>query len=161
MVATSVGILVLASAVVLWAYASRTCASLLGYVDLSSSSKNALARISQQIRNARSLQSCNATQLVLLDPDGLKAEIAYDHKAKSVVRVKNTVRTTLLTDCTNFEFVVYQRTPFSNTFLLQTNAWNTNTAKVVEMRWICHRRVTGDKGSVESQVAAKVVMRTP
>lgn len=159
MVATSVGLLVLASALVLWGYASRTCASLLGYVDLSSNSKIALDRVSQQIRNAKTIQSCNATQLVVIDPDGQKALIAYDHGAKSLVRVKNSVRTTLLTECTNFQFSVYQRTPISNSFQLYTNGWNTNTAKVVEMRWICQRKVTGDKSSVESQVAAKVVIR--
>jgi hypothetical protein len=159
MVATSVGLLVLASAVVLWGYASRNCASLLGYVDLSSNSKNALDRVSQQIRNAKNVQTCNATQLVIIDPDGQKALIAFDHVAKSLVKVKNSVRTTLLTECTNFQFSIYQRTPISNSFQLITNAWNTNTAKVVEMRWVCHRQVTGDKSSVESQVAAKVVIR--
>jgi hypothetical protein len=159
MVATSIGLLVLASALVLWGYATRTCASLLGYVDLSSNSKNALDRVSQQIRNAKAVQSCNATQLVILDPDGQKALIAYDHTTKSLVRIKNSIRTTLLTECTNFQFSVYQRTPVSNSFQLYTNAWSTNTAKVVEMRWVCHRRVTGDKSSVESQVSAKVVIR--
>jgi hypothetical protein len=159
LVATSIGLLVLAAALVLWGYASRTCASLLGYVDLASNSKIALARVSQQIRNAKTVTSCNATQLVIVDPDGQKALIAYDPTAKALVRVKNSVRTTLLTDCTNFQFSVFQRTPISNSFQLYTNAWNTNTAKVVEMRWICHRRVTGDKSSVESQVSAKVVIR--
>ena len=159
MVATSVGLMVLAAAMVLWGYASRNCASLLGYVDLSSTSKNALDRLSQQIRNARSVQSCNATQLVLLDPDNQKAMIAYDHRTKSLVKIKNSVRTTMLTECTNFQFFIYQRTPVSNSFQLYSNGWKTNTAKVVEMRWVCHRRVTGDKSSVEAQVAAKVVIR--
>jgi prepilin-type N-terminal cleavage/methylation domain-containing protein len=159
LVATSIGLLVLAAALVLWGFASRTCASLLGYIDLSSNSKNALDRISQQIRNAKNVQSCNATQLMLVDPDGQKALIAFDPGAKALVRVKNSVRTTLLTECTNFQFSVFQRTPVSNSFQLFTNGWNTNTAKVIQMQWICHRRVTGDKSSVESQVAARVVIR--
>ena len=50
LVATSIGLLVLAAAMVLWAFGSRTCASLLGYVELSSTSKNALDRVGQQIR---------------------------------------------------------------------------------------------------------------
>src|SRR6185503_15545219 len=68
MIATSIGLLVLAGALLLWAFASRTCASLLGYVELSSTSKNALDRIGQQIRNAWNIQSCSATQLVLISP---------------------------------------------------------------------------------------------
>jgi Tfp pilus assembly protein PilW len=159
MVATSIGLLVLATALVLWGYATRTSASLLGYVDLSSTSKNALNRISQEIRNAKNLQSCSATQLVLLNPDNQKSFFLYDHNKKSLVRIKGTARTTLLTECTNFQFSVFQRTPMSNSFQLYTNGWTTNTAKVVQMRWTCQRRVTGDKSSVETQVSAKVVMR--
>src|SRR5688572_6241173 len=68
LIATSIGLLVLAVALVFWAYASRTCASLLGYVDLSTTSKNALDRISQQIRNAKRVESCSANKLELSIP---------------------------------------------------------------------------------------------
>ena len=159
LVATSVGLLVLAAAVVLWAYASRTCASLLGYVDLSSTSKNAFDKVSQQVRNAGKVQSCSATQLVLLDPSGVKTTFAYEAGNKALVRIKDNARTALLTECTNFQFSVFQRTPISNSFVLYTNAWNTNTAKVVQMQWTCRRKVAGDKSSVETQVSSMIVMR--
>src|ERR1041384_3921486 len=69
MIATSIGLLVLAGALLLWAFATRTCATLFGYVELSTTSKNALDRVGQQIRNAWTIQSCSATQLVLISPN--------------------------------------------------------------------------------------------
>ncbi len=56
MVASSIGLLALGAALVFWAFASRTCASLLGYTELSNTSKIALDRASQQIRNAKAVK---------------------------------------------------------------------------------------------------------
>ena len=164
MIATSIGLLVLAGALLLWAFATRTCASLFGYVELSSTSKNALDRVGQQIRNALTIQSCSATQLVLISPSAtgsgtITNTFAYQSDPQTLVWTNGADVKTLLTDCTNFQFAVYQRTPVAGSFDLYTNAWSTNTAKVVQMQWTCVRSVTGDKKSVESQVSAKVVIR--
>lgn len=161
LVATSIGLLVLSVALVFWAYASRTCASLLDYAELSSKSKIALDRVSQEIRNARSVQSCSATQLVLFDPDGQKTTLTWDSSGQKLTTMKGTngSRVTLLTECTNLQFSVFQRTPVYKSFDLYTNAWQTNTAKVVQMQWTCRRKLTGDKSDVETQVSSKVVLR--
>jgi prepilin-type N-terminal cleavage/methylation domain-containing protein len=164
MIATSIGLLVLAGALLLWAFATRTCASLLGYVELSSTSKNALDRMSQQIRNADDVRSCSANQLVLISPASsgtgtITNTFAYQSDAQTLVWSNGPSVQTLLTDCTNFQFNIYIGTPIPNSFTLNTNAWATNTAKVVQMEWTCIRKVTGDKKSVESQVSAKVVIR--
>ena len=169
MVATSIGLLALGAALVLWAYASKTCAALLGYVDLSSTSKNALDHVSQQVRNAKMVQSCSQNKLVLLvaQATGTNCDtltFAYDSTNLTLTQIRVTPanvqhRTTLLTGCTNFQFSIYQRTPLHNSFELYTNAWNTNTAKVVQMQWTCVRRLTGDQNTVEAQVSSKVVIR--
>ena len=168
MIASSIGLVVLSAALVLWAYASRNCASLLGYMELSTASKNALDRMSQQIRNAKKVTSCSSEQLVLIVPGGTGANprtmtYAYDRTNQVLRQIYASSSaqetTTLLTGCTNFSFSVFQRTPLSNSSALYTNAWNTNTAKVVQMQWTCLRRITGDKSSMESQVSAKVVIR--
>jgi prepilin-type N-terminal cleavage/methylation domain-containing protein len=171
MVATSIGLLILTVGIVFWAYATRTSASLLGYIDLSSTSKNALDRISQQIRNAQQVKSCSESKLVLQVPGATGTNLLtmtydYDRTNKTLIQSlaqNNTVREskTLLTECTNFQFAVFQRTPMSNSFQLITNAWSTNTAKVVQMKWTCVRKLTGDKNMIESQVSSDVVMRNP
>jgi len=159
LLASSIGLLVLTAALVLWAYASRTCASLLNYADLSSQSKYALDSLSQQIRNAKSIQSCSAQQLVLLDPDDQVVTVAYDSSAKKLAVRQGTTTRTLLTGCTNFQFAIYQRTPISNSFQFYTNGFSTNTAKVVQMQWSCMRKLTGSTGNAENQVSAMVVVR--
>ena len=169
LIATSIGLAILSAALVLWGYASKTSASLLGYIDLSAKSKNALDRISQQIRNAKDVQSASANNLVLFMPGHTGANIntltySYDSTNKTLTQTvtKNAgyrQTTTLLNRCTNFSFSVYQRTPTSNSAALIPNMWATNTLKVVEMRWACTSPVTGDKSSVETQVSAKVVIR--
>jgi prepilin-type N-terminal cleavage/methylation domain-containing protein len=163
MVATSIGLLVLAGALLLWAFATRTCASLLGYVELSSTSKNALDRISQQIRNGK-IQSCSTNQLVLTSPTSsgvgtITNTFSYKADEQTLVWSNGPSVQTLLTDCTNFQFLVYTQVPTSNTFELENKTWDINTARVVWMEWTCIRKVTGDKKSVESQVSAKVVIR--
>lgn len=161
LVATSIGLLVIAAALVLWGFATKTCASLFGYVELSSASKNTLDRVSQQVRNAKRIISCSETQLVIIDPDGKTNRLTYDAGRRSLVSNRGGAAATLLQECTNFQFRVYQRTPIPGSYELFTNGWSTNTAKVVQMQWVCSRAVTGDKGVVESQVSSKVVLRNP
>ena len=168
LVATSIGLLALAAALVLWAFATKTCASLLGYVELSSTSKNALDRITQEVRNAKRIQSCTSTQLVIKVPPltGTNDDtvwLGYDRDKGTLTRRRVRVlfpeeKTVLLTECTNFQFSVYQRVPSNSNFGLITT-WTTNEAKVVQMQWTCVRKVTGDKSSVETQVSSKVVIR--
>jgi prepilin-type N-terminal cleavage/methylation domain-containing protein len=168
MVAMAVGLLVLGAGLALWAYGSRTCAALLSYIELSSASKNALDRVSQQIRNATRVEFCSGEKLVLaVRPESgsnmIKVTYVYDPVGQTfrqrITTATNEEVTTLLTECTNFQFSVYQRTPQYNSSALFTNAWNTNTAKVVEMRWTCIRKLTGDQNNIEAQASAKVVIR--
>jgi hypothetical protein len=159
LVATSIGLFVIAAALVLWAFATQTCASLFGYVELSSSSKNTLDLVSQQVRNAKRVVSCSATQLVIIDPDGSTNRLTYDAAQRKLVSYRGRTTSTLLQECTNFQFSVYQRTPIPGSYELFTNGWSTNTAKVVQMQWVCSRAVTGDRGAVESQISSKVVLR--
>ena len=159
MVALSIGMLALAAVAMLWGYGSRTCAVLFNYVELSTQNKNALDRISQQVRNARSVQSVSSNQLVLFDPDGQQVTYAYVATNKTLTQTKGAEVRTLLTDCTSLQFSLFQRTPTNGSYNLYTTS-STNTAKVVQMQWISGRRLTGDKTQTQSQVSSKVVIRS-
>lgn len=159
MVAMSIGVMVLAAAVVLWAYATKTCASLLNYVELSIASKNTLDTMSREIRNATDVKSCTASQLVILDPDGV--QLTYDYSAgnKALTQTKGAEKKILLKECSAFQFKIFQRTPGNGTDVL-TETLSPSTAKVVQMQWTCGRRLTGDTTNVQSQLSAKVVIRS-
>jgi len=170
MFAVSIGVLVLGVGVVLWAYASKTSVALWGYADLSTRSKMTLDEVSQKIRNAEAVKSFSSSELVLLVPstttsNGLDT-ITYTYNptartfAQTIVTPANgTQQKTLLTGCSAFEFKVYQRIPQYGSDALLT-ATDTNTAKVVEMRWTAGRRLTGDKTNMVSAVSSKVVIRS-
>ena len=170
LVGSSIGLLVVASALVLWAYGTRTCTTLLAYVELSTASKNAMDRMSQQIRNAKGVRSCSSDTLVLVVPGktgGYAHTMIYAYNPTNQTLWQtfrrnpgNDESVALLTGCTNFAFSVFQRTPISNSFQLYTNAWSTNTAKAVQVRWTCLRQITGSESSIENQVSAKIVIRS-
>ncbi len=159
MVAMAIGMMALAAVCVLWGYGTRTCAVLFNYVDLATSSKNAMDRISQQIRNARSVKSCTATDLVLFDPDGQQVTYTYSPTNQTLVQTKGTTTRTLLTGCTALEFNMFQRTPTNGSYNLYTTS-STNTAKVIAMKWTCGRKLTGDVKETETQMSSKVVIRS-
>src|SRR5438552_42372 len=114
LVAMSIGLLIIGGGLALWAYGTKTCASILAYVELSTASKNAMDRMSQQIRNAKSVASCSSDKLVLFVP-GRTAGYAhtmtytYDPTNKWLRQTLaknpgNEESLTLLTGCTNLSF---------------------------------------------------------
>ena len=161
LIASAIGVMVMGAAMSLWAYSGKTCASLFAYIDLTGTSARALDRVSQQVRNARRIQSCSATQVVLLQLDGRTNVLGYNAGAQTLTSTLEGRTTILLTECTNFQFAIYQRTPMSNSMELYNNGFATNSARVVRMQWTCKRQLTGDQDNLETQVSAKVVIRNP
>jgi len=158
-VATSIGVTALAAGVLLWGYTSKTCAALFSFTDMTRKSDSALERLSQVIRNTRTVRSCSGSQLVLIDMSGGTNTIAYSSDTQTLRLTQSNRTSTLLTECTNFQVSVYQRTPVSNSMALNTNGYATNTAKVVTLNWTCKRALRGDKNNIDLQTSAKVVLR--
>ncbi len=158
LVAAALGVLILGAACVLWGFANETFAGTLNYVDLAASSKNALDRMTQQIRNAQTVTSCTAYELKLLDLDGNEFKFTYNPTTKVLTTTQAGTTTTLLKGCTALSFSLFQRTPSSGSYdLVGTSA--TNTAKVVQIRWNCSRFLVGARQNTERQVSAKIVIR--
>src|SRR5688572_28875231 len=88
MFAVAVGVIVLGAGTMLWAYASKTCAALLNYSDLSMTSKLASDRVSQEIRNAIAIQSFSSNQIVLTDPNGSNVTFMHFPAAGKLYQIK-------------------------------------------------------------------------
>jgi prepilin-type N-terminal cleavage/methylation domain-containing protein len=160
MFAVAIGVVVLGVGTVLWGYASKTCAALLNYSDLSMTSKAASDRVSQEIRNAIAVQSFSSNQIILTDPNGTNVSFTYFPAAGKLYKIKGgQAPKLLLSGCKSFQFKVYSRVPTSGSDVLTETA-STATAKVVQMRWSAGRKLTGDRDNVESLVSANVVIRT-
>ena len=158
LVGMSVGLMAVAAACALFLFASQHFAAITNYMTLADTSKTALARMSRDIRMARSLTSCSATRLTLLDMNGHQLQFVYNPTNKTLSEITQTSRINLLENCDSFSFSVFQRTPVPGSYSLYPTT-DTNTSKVIQAQWSCSRRLKGSLGNSEGQVSARIVMR--
>jgi Tfp pilus assembly protein PilW len=167
LVALAIGMVVLAVVGSLSLWSGRSFAAMANYADLDNASRNALDRLTSEVRQVQGLISytTNAAQkeLALLDSDGQPLYYRYNSTAKTLVKVKNGNTQTLLRDCTTLNFNLFQRNTVSNTFNQYQVASGTNaalTCKVVQINWICSRRLLPTVLiNSESVQTAKIVIR--
>jgi len=168
--------MVFAAVSILIFFSGRSYAALANYVDLDNRSRSALDRMSKEIRQVDCVtNSATAilptgqvvTNKLLLsgtETDGSAYTILYEYNptAQTLVRTKEggsyPGTTTLLTGCTYLNFGLYQRVPKMNSFE-QFDAADLATCKVVQVDWICSRRILNKAENTESIESAKVVIR--
>ena len=168
MVFTAVAILIL--------FSGRSYAALANYVDLDNRSRGALDRMSKEIRQVdRVTDSASAAlptgqvvtnRLALsgTETDGSAYTLIYnyDPATQTLLRTKtggnHPGTNTLLTGCTYLNFGMYQRVPKTNSFD-QFDAADLATCKVVQLDWICSRKIFNKTANTESIQSAKVVIR--
>ncbi len=153
-----IGLMVLAAACVMWGFANEDLTAVLNYVDLCNSSKNALDRMSQQIRTARRILAVTSSELRLLTVDGSEVRFSYDPNGKLLSYTQAGQTSILLRQCDALTFSVYQRTPWVHSYGLYP-ATGTNMSRVVQIDWTCSRLLTGSRKNTEHQLSAKVVIR--
>lgn len=145
----------------LWFYSNRTFAAQLNYVEMDQASQMALDRLSQQIRQTKKLLSESNHELVFLDYDDERLTFRYDPDELALFRIKNGVTDTLLRDCTNFRFSIYQRNPVAGSYD-QYPAGTAANCKLVHVRWVSSRPLFGSgQENTETVSSAKIVIRNP
>jgi prepilin-type N-terminal cleavage/methylation domain-containing protein len=161
LIALGIGTLALAATCVMWGFASRNCAEVLNYMGMANSSRVALDHLSRRIRNARSISSVSDYQLVLNELDSVIATFTYDPATKSLVMVSSQggveTKQKLLSDCTNFKFSTYSKTPNPASYSL--NIDTTSPWRILDVNWTCSRKLVGNVETTEHQVSAKIVVR--
>jgi len=138
----------------------RSYAGLSNYADLDQKSRTALDSMSRQIRRTICLSNYTSTSLTFDDIDETPLEFRYDPSARTLVRIKNGVQDSvpLLTQCDFFRFSIYQRNHIPGTYDQYPTA-DVGTCKLVQLSWICSRRIAGAKLNTESVQSAKIVIR--
>jgi Tfp pilus assembly protein PilW len=140
-------------------YTGKSFAGLSNYVDLESSSQQALDEMSRDIRQTKYLLSITTNELVFRDWDYIPLTFTYSPQSKTLVRTKGGVKKVLLTECDFLCFSNYQRNPISGTYDQYPVSTSPTNTKLVSLTWICSRRVTGTKLNTESVQTAKIVIR--
>jgi len=176
LMAVGISGMVFAAVAILIFFSGRSYAALANYVDLDNRSRNALDRMSKEIRQVDCVtDSASATlptgqvvtnRLALsgTETDGSAYTLIYDYDPgmQTLVRTKAggsyPGTNTLLTGCTYLNFGMYQRVPKTNSFD-QFDAADLATCKVVQLDWICSRKIFNKTANTESIESAKVVIR--
>jgi hypothetical protein len=138
---------------------ARSFAALVNYVSLDQDSRNALDRMSKEIRQANNLVSAGTNYLSFSTDNGTLL-YSYDPVAQTLTRSLNGVADPrpLLQGCQYLNFSIYQRTPVGGSYE-QYPAADAPTCKLVQLSWICARPILHTRQNTESVQSAKVVLR--
>lgn len=169
MVAVAMGSLLTGGVVALGMYTSRSFNMIGNYVDLDAQSRYAADVLGQQIRDASALVAFSTNNPAYLqlsnDITAQTITITYNADASTLTLAETGQPTkTLLTDCNNWTFSLYDRYPNTNnlTFYAATNSagqLDPNFCKVINMSWKCSRNIFGTPFNTESVQTAQIVLR--
>ncbi|HEV2392105.1 MAG TPA: prepilin-type N-terminal cleavage/methylation domain-containing protein [Verrucomicrobiae bacterium] len=172
LVATTLGMLVLAVVAMLSLYGARSLAALVNYTDLDTKSRYALDVISREIRQAKAVIAVQTNlpvmSLTLTNTDqSAIVKLTYDSNARTLVLSKTgQPDLTALTECDNWNFSLYQEAPTVTAtniifYPATNNAGNLDPTlcKLINMSWKCSRQILAQKVNTESVQTAQIVLR--
>jgi hypothetical protein len=141
-------------------FSSHSFAALFNYVDLDDVNRVAMDRVTRDVRQANRVTAATATSLTLEDADGV-SEISYVYNPtdRTLVRKRTGgLREVILTECDRLLFTLGQRNPKGGTFDVY-NPSSMEIVKVVNVSWMCSRKILGQKKNTESVQTARIVIR--
>ena len=156
-VASAVGMLLAVAVASFIIYSARSFVSIMNYSEMQGDSRNALDIITQEIRQANALTSYSTTNLTF-DLGGTPLSYTYDPTAKTLTRTRGAENKTLLRQCETLNFSIYQRNPVGGTYDQYPTA-TAATCKLVQLYWVCSRKVLGTRLNTETIRSAKIVIR--
>ncbi len=157
LMAVGIGSILFTSVALMLFHTSRSYAAMFNYVDLDQHSRNALDRMSQEIRQADRLISGTASQLNF-SFNGSTLSYTYDPAAKTLTRTYQNQSQVLLTQCDTLSFSIFQRNPVGGSYDVYPTA-QASTTKLVQLNWTCSRNILGKTWNTESVQSAKIVLR--
>jgi type II secretory pathway pseudopilin PulG len=185
LMAVGISGMVFAAVAILIFFSGRSYAALANYVDLDNKSRQALDVMSKEIRQVDGVTGSGTVtlpatpafpsgqlvtnQIVLSGKETnefpfFPYTITYDYNPTKQTLVRSKAggfypgTNTLLTGCTYLNFRMYQRVPRTNSYDLFYAADHA-TCKVVQLDWVCSRKIFKESDNTESIQSAKVVIR--
>src|SRR5687767_8143051 len=137
----------------------RAVAFLTNSVDLDAKNRLAIDRMSREIRGCDAVTEASANRLVLRVGTNL---VAFEHHADTgeLVRVHPDTGTEVyLTGCDYIRFDRFRRNPLSGKYDDYPATTVTTDCKLVQITWVCSRRVLGFQANTGRMESARVVIR--
>jgi hypothetical protein len=154
LLAIGIGLTVLASVGALMAFTLRSFVALGNYNELDQASREALDKMSREVRQATNVYAYT-TNIMWLNSGSLI--YWWNPPDRKVYRWSSGNFSVLLEQCDYLRFGVSQRNP-SNNFSFYP-ASDKTTAKLVDVSWTCSRQIFQQKVNTESVQTAKIVLR--
>jgi prepilin-type N-terminal cleavage/methylation domain-containing protein len=168
LIAMGAGSLVFAAVGSMLMFSGKSTAALGNYVDLDWCSRNALDKMTTEMRQANRLTSFATNQLQFENVDvttGATNTLTYTYNATAGTLTRSTgTQTDILLKgivTNSLHFAIYQRCPVPETWdqYQLSNTTQVALCKVVQLSWICSRGILGRQANTESMLSAKVVIR--
>ena len=157
-IASAIGLLVLAAVASLIAYSAQSFATTANYVDMDQKSRLAIDRVTTQLRQMDVLTSISSNS-ASFRRGNTNYSLVYDPANRTLSQVEGATTTVLLTECDSCSFSIFQRNTISNSFDQFPTSVSSNTCKLVQVNWACSRTLFGLKRNTETEQSAKIVIR--
>ena len=160
-VAAGVGCMVLCCMAVVFANSSRSFVALGNYINMDQTSRNALDKMTRDIRMSRDLTNFTSSKLVFNYVGTTNMTLQYDPSSRKLVQIfqwgANQKTNVLLTECDSLKFSMYKNVALSG----GSNATTTvaSEGKLVGVAWRCSRTLLGKKFNTEDMQEAQIVIR--
>jgi len=160
MVALGISSLVLLVTMMLFLYSGQGLAAISNYVALDSFSRNALDRMTKEIREAPMMTSFQTNEVIFIDLDGQTLKYSHSTTTRQFTRERPIGGTPeiLLTECDGLEFQIFQRTPQAGTNNF-TPTTDVSRCKLLSVNWRCSRVLMGARMNTERVQTAQIVLR--
>jgi Tfp pilus assembly protein PilW len=158
MVAVAISAILFATIMGLTSYTARSFAAISNYVTLDKGSRYALDRLSRMIREADGVLDF-ATNRVRLSYHSQPLIYSYHDDDKTLTETFNGETDVLLRDCESFSFAIFQRNTVAGSYDQYPAALDESEAKIVQVSWVCSRRLINQLINSESIQSAKIVIR--
>lgn len=159
LIAITIAFVVMAAIGGFTVFTARSFGAMANYMELDKNSRNALDRLTQIVREADGITDYDQHSITLsYHSEPLSFDYSPDTK-KLVMTDTNSTTRTLLEDCDFLDFQVFQRNSVSGTYDQYPATVDESAAKLVQVSWICSRRLIGNLLNTESVQSAKIVIR--
>jgi prepilin-type N-terminal cleavage/methylation domain-containing protein len=145
-------------------FSVQSLAAMANYAELDKENREAMDKLTREIRQARQVTACSSNSITILNGDNVSVTYSFQPSTKRMIRSANDGSGTqvLLNDCDLLEFGLFQRNPIGGSYDIYpvaTSTWQ-QTVKVVQLTWRTVRSIPGTPVVTSENVqTARIVIR--
>ena len=138
-------------------FSGRSFAALFNYVDLNDDNRVAIDLLTSDVRQADKVFAYT-TNALILEEDSNYTIYYYSPYRQMFFRIRNGVPKVLLKNCEWLNVQFGQRNTVGGSYEVFPAA-TPETAKVINISWVCNRTIFGDRANSEAVQTARIVIR--